>query len=74
MAFKAEIYKSKEGKFGLSHVPDEEPKDYPFDTKEEATEHRDRIHAKNTAIEQSTSGVGGQAEGELHVEINRSSY
>lgn len=67
MAPKASIY-TKEGKFGLSH-DENEPQQYPFDTKEDALQERDRIHAKNKAIEESTSGTGGQAQGELHAEI-----
>lgn len=67
MAGKSSIW-SKNGKFGLSH-DGEEPTEYSFDTQKEAEAERDRLFVRNSAVEESTSGVGKQAEGELHADV-----
>ena len=55
MAKKGAIYEEG-GKFGISHVEDEAPKTYPFNTIEEAQTEATRIYNKATAVEESCAG------------------
>lgn len=55
MAKQGAVYEEG-GKFGISHVEDEAPASYPFETKEAAVDESKRIYNKATAVEESCAG------------------